>query len=229
MIRTRGRKIFRDIWSRKARTALVVISIFIGVFGTVMLFSMGDLTVSQLKKDLDVNKLAMIRAYLSTPPNVQPDNDQILATLRAMPDVTAVEGVMVYPFFWKEAGADKFQSSYVFSYSEPLDQVPLEPMRLMKGSWPTPGQNELVVERRFATNHDLGIGDQIVVRALSESEQNGGSAPEETWTIVGTVFFPYGYGGFSPVLPENLLKSAKFTKPPLPSRSPQEQRSTEDC
>jgi putative ABC transport system permease protein len=208
MIRTRGRKIFRDIWSRKARTALVVISIFIGVFGTVMLFSMGDLTVSQLKKDLDVNKLAMIRAYLSTPPNIQPDNDQVLATLRALPDVTTVEGVMVYPFFWKEAGADKFQSSYVFSYSEPLDQVPLEPMRLMKGSWPTPGQNEMVVERRFASNHHLAIGDQIIVRALSEAAQNGGSAPEETWTIVGTVFFPYGYGGFSPVLPENTAFAA---------------------
>jgi putative ABC transport system permease protein len=208
MIRTRGRKILRDIWSRKARTALVAISIFIGVFGTVMLFSMGDLTVSQLKKDLDVNKLAMIRAYLSTPPGVQPDNDQMLATLRAMPDVATVEGVMVYPFFWKESGADKFQSSYVFSYSEPLDQVPLEPMRLMKGGWPAPGQNEIVVERRFATDHHLAVGDQIVVRALSEAEQNGGSAPEETWTIVGTVFFPYGYGGFSPVLPENTAFAA---------------------
>jgi putative ABC transport system permease protein len=208
MIRTRGRKILRDIWARKARTALVAVSIFIGVFGTVTLFSMGDLTVRQLKKDLDQNKLAMIRSYLSVPPGVQPDNEQVLTTLRAVPDTTAVEGQMVYPFFWKKIGADKFQSSTIFSYSEPLDQIQLEPMRLMKGRFPDPGHKEIVVEQRFAKHYGLGVGDQIVVRVLGGAEQNGGAASEETWTIVGTVFFPYGYGGFTPVLPENTVFAA---------------------
>ncbi len=54
------------------------------------------------------------------------------------------------------------------------------------------------MERRFAKEYGLAVGDQIVVRALSQAEANGGAAPEETWTIVGTVFFPYGYGGFYP-------------------------------
>lgn len=42
MVGTRGRKILHDIGSRKVRTLLVSISIFIGVFGTVTLFTMGD-------------------------------------------------------------------------------------------------------------------------------------------------------------------------------------------
>jgi hypothetical protein len=37
----------RDIRSRKARTLLV--SIFIGIFGTMTLFTMGDLLVCQLR------------------------------------------------------------------------------------------------------------------------------------------------------------------------------------
>ena len=207
MIRTRGRKILRDIWSRKARTALVALSIFIGVFGTVTLFSMGDLTIRQLKKDLDVDKLAMIRSYLNVPPGVQPDNEKTLADLRALPDVSVVEGQMVYPIFWKEPGADKFESSNVFSYSEPLDQIQLEPIRLLDGRFPEPGSQEIMIERRFGEEYDLSIDDQIVVRVLSQAE-DGGAAPEETWTIVGTAFFPYGYGSFSPVLPENTLFAA---------------------
>jgi putative ABC transport system permease protein len=198
------RKVLRDIWARKARTALVAISIFIGVFGTVTLFSMGDLTVRQLKEDLDEDKLAMTRSYLSVPPGVVPDNDQVLETLRAVPDVTAVEGQMVYPIFWKNPSAEKFESSYLFSYSEPLDQIQLEPMRLLKGRFPETGSQELVIERRFADNYDLDINDQIVVRVLSQTGPDGG-AVEETWTIVGTVFFPYGYGSFSPILPEETL------------------------
>ena len=39
MIKTRGRKILHDILSRKGRTALVSLSIMIGVFGAVTLIS----------------------------------------------------------------------------------------------------------------------------------------------------------------------------------------------
>ena len=97
MFRTRFRKILRDIRSRKVRTALVSVSIFIGVFGTVTLFSMGDLLVRQLRQDLDQNKLAMVRVYLALPPAAQVDNAQLLATLRSQPNITTVEGLCVLP------------------------------------------------------------------------------------------------------------------------------------
>jgi putative ABC transport system permease protein len=207
MIRTRGRKILRDIWARKARTALVAVSIFIGVFGTITLFTMGDLSVRKMKEDLDEDRLAMIRSYVSVPPGVQPDNEQVLATLRALPDVTTVEG-QISALFWNASGAEMFESSYLFCFSEPLDQVQLEPARLTGGRWPEPGQKEIVVERRFADERGLGVDDQIVVRALSQADESGGAAPEETWTIVGTAFQPYGYNSFSPVLPEDTLFAA---------------------
>ncbi len=57
MLRTRGRKIFRDIATRKTRTALVSASIFIGVLGVVMLFSMGEIFVDRLETTMPEEKL----------------------------------------------------------------------------------------------------------------------------------------------------------------------------
>lgn len=205
MIRTRIRKILRDIWSRKARTALVSISIFIGVFGTVTLFSMGDLLVRQLEEDLDKDELAMIRSFLGLNPGVEVDNEQALAELRALPDVTTVEGQAVYPLFWKKSGEADFRSSTVFSYSEPFEEIQLEPMRLVDGRFPEHGEDrkEIAVEQRFAEKHDLAIGDQIVLRILDGANGNGETVPEEAWTIVGTVFYPYSYAGFNETMAED--------------------------
>ena len=112
---TRFRKIRHDILSRKVRTALVSMSIFIGVFGTVTLFSMGDLLVRQLRHDLNQDQLAMVRVFLALPPGGQPDNAQMLATLRSQPDVTTVEGQAVYPISWHKTDETAFRSSSVFA------------------------------------------------------------------------------------------------------------------
>ncbi|MBZ0310405.1 MAG: ABC transporter permease, partial [Anaerolineae bacterium] len=164
MIRTRVKKILRDIWTRKTRTLMVSISIFIGVFGTVTLFTMGDLLVRQLEKDLDKNKLGMIRTYLATNPTAEVDNDALLSTLRGLPDVTVVEGQAVYPMFWKKPGEDTFESSSMFAYSEPFGEIQLEPMRLEEGRFPEAGSQELTIERRFAEKYDLKPGDTLTVR-----------------------------------------------------------------
>ncbi|MCD4685859.1 MAG: ABC transporter permease [Anaerolineae bacterium] len=206
-MQTRGRKILRDVWSRKARTLLVSISIFIGVFGTVTLFTMSDLVVRQLEEDLDEDALAMIRSYLGIPPGVTPDNDATLAALRDLPGVSRVEGQAVYPAYWKLPDDEDFHTSFVFGYSEPYDQLQLEPPSLVEGRFPEDGAQELVVERRLADKFGLEIDDQIVVRALSQV-QNGagnGDVPTETWTVVGTVFHPYSYATFTTVLPEDSL------------------------
>lgn len=47
IIKTRGRKIIRDVLSRKGRTLLVAVSIMIGVFGAVTLISVNDLIIQQ--------------------------------------------------------------------------------------------------------------------------------------------------------------------------------------
>lgn len=194
MIRTRTRKVLRDIWARKVRTLLVSASIFVGVFGVVTLFSTGELLISQLEKDIQAERLAMIRTVVSVPAGAQVDNAAVLATLRAQPGVATVEGRAVYFSQWRLPGDDRFRDGVIAAYSVPFDALLLEPPRLVAGEYPVAGENQIAVERRMADAHGLAVGDTLTVRILSRGDgpaANGEMRTEE-YTIVGLMFQPYG-------------------------------------
>ena len=190
MFRTRTRKIARDIWSRKVRTLLVSASIFIGVFGVVTLFSTGDILIGQLEKDIQQDRLSMIRVVLTVSAGAAVDNDAALAELRTVPGVTAVEGRAVYPLLWRLPGEERFRDGTLAAYWSPFDQMALEPPRLVEGEFPVAGQKQIAVERRMAERWGLGIGDTIEVRLLSARQ--GESIVTDTYTIAGLLFQPYG-------------------------------------
>jgi len=205
MIGTRLRKILRDIRSRKMRTTLVAFSIFVGVFGTVTLFTMGELLVRQLRKDIKQDELAMVRSFQALPPGAQADNAAVMELLQDFPGVTRVEGQAVSPMSWKKPDSSDFETGWVFAYSVPFDQIQLEPPRLVEGDYPVPGQKQVMIERRMAEKYGLGIGDSMTVRVLSQVSDNQQNAPEETWTISGLMFFPYGYSTFTTILPSQMV------------------------
>ena len=195
-LNTRLTKIVREILTRKTRTALVVSSIFIGVFGVVTLFSMGDIIVGALEGAVDIDRLAMIRTYVTLKSSTATPDPAFLDTLRALPGATAAQAMTIYPAYWRLPGEDRFREARIFGYSEPLDAVPLEPVELVAGRWPQPGQHEIVIERRFASTNGLSVGATLELRDLSGS-QDGVTPRAESWTVVGTVFEPYSY----PILP----------------------------
>jgi hypothetical protein len=92
--RSTFRKIWGDLWTRKGRTLLVSISIFIGVMGVVVLVTAGDLLVKQLQEDIQQDKLPMQQIFLTVPPSegeVQLDNAAYIRDLRAAyPDMIEV-------------------------------------------------------------------------------------------------------------------------------------------
>jgi putative ABC transport system permease protein len=200
-MKTRGRKIVSDILSRKGRTALVAISIMIGVFGAVTLISTNDLLIQQIRDDIKPDEVAMIRLYVTVPSagtNVKTETgeDQVLALVRGAKEariplpglagVTRIEGEVVAPAFWQKAdGGDRFREAQIMAFSEPFGEIQLEPMRLVDGDWPQPNSNQIAVERRMADEYGLKVGDTIRFRPLGEGQE-----PED-WTITATVFHPY--------------------------------------
>lgn len=202
MIRTRGRKILRDILSRKGRTALVAISIMIGVFGAVTLISANDLLIRQIKQDINPDEVAMTRMFVTVPSSgtdvrTEDGEDQVLHLVRSNFDadippsgiagVTDIEGHVAAPVYWRMAGTeDRFRDADMLAYSESFESIDLEPMRLIEGEWPASGASEIAIERRMAEEYDLGIGDTIEFRQLGDT----GSAAQ-TWTISGIAFHPY--------------------------------------
>jgi putative ABC transport system permease protein len=187
MFGTRSRKIIRDITARKTRTALVSLSIFVGVLGVVVLTTLGELIAHQLQKDLVPSEMAMLRIFVDLPPRTPVDNEAVLRTLRQFSGVTRVEAQAVYEFHWKRPGQQAFQTGQLYAYSEPFGQIRLEPIRLIAGSYPVEGNDEIAIEKRMADKYGLAIGDSLVVQA------NGGG--QRTLRIVGLVFQPYFYLG----------------------------------
>ncbi len=115
MFRSRWRKIFRDVWARKGRTAMASAAIFVGVLGVVTLTSMGDLLVSQLEGDLKEEELPMQAVFVSAPSYAQLDNASFLEALEAFPGVTRVEGRAVRPLSWKLPSETKFEDGFILA------------------------------------------------------------------------------------------------------------------
>lgn len=218
MFGTRFRKILRDVWARKARTALVSIAIMIGVFGVVALIGSGDIIVRQLREDIDEDALPMIRLFIT--PQEQGGStaallsDDVLQTFRDpassgeefqdLPAATRVEAQAVHPMSWRLPDEDDFTDDFIFAYSVPFEEIQLEPMRLLsagEGRYPVAGQNEVVIERRVAERYDLSVGDRVVFRILADATSRTDpetgeivtTIPSEEWEIVGIVFHPYQY------------------------------------
>jgi ABC-type lipoprotein release transport system permease subunit len=186
MFRSRWRKIFRDVWGRKGRTAMASAAIFVGVLGVVTLTSMGDLLVSQLKGDIKEKELPMQAVFVSAPSGAQLDNASFLEALEDFPGVTRVEGRAVRPLSWKLPGKTKFEDGFILAVWEPFEQMQLQPARLKgQGRYPVTGRREIAIEKRMANKHGLSVGDQIMLRVL------GGDAGGDAWTITGLVFMPY--------------------------------------
>lgn len=210
MFRSRWRKIFRDVWGRKGRTAMASAAIFVGVLGVVSLSSMADLLVSQLKGDLKEAELPMQAVFVSAPGGTQLDNAAYLQTLKEFPGVTLVEGRAVRPLSWKLPGDAKFQDGFILAAWEPFEQMKIQPVRLTgQGRYPITSQNEIAIEKRMADKHGLSVGDQLLLRVL------GGGSEAEAWTISGIVFTPYasfsGAGAFGgAIVPGNASMFATF-------------------
>ena len=192
MIKTRVRKIFRDILSRKGRTLLVSASIFIGVLGVVTLCTVRDLTLRQLKDDVREDELTMIDVFVSAPSDEVIDGDYLSTlnrqnetgqALSALEGIELVEGQAYYPITFKQPEDGEFVEGELRAYPTLLQDVQLEPMRLTgDGEWPVPGQRQVALEKRMAEQYDFEVGDEIVFRATSAE-----GTSEETFTVSGLV------------------------------------------
>jgi putative ABC transport system permease protein len=206
MLQTRGKKIVHDVLSRKVRTLLVSAAIFVGVAGTIALFSMSDILVRQLKTDIDEDKLAMAHIEVNTVSGGQLDNTAYLQKLNESDGVTQVvggiKGQKVY--FQTSTAETEFESGWVKSYAVVNqagelvsvfgEDAPLEPLRLETGTFPAVGANEIAVEQRMADKYGLNVGDTLVLRVLSPSripDRNRATGTVEEWTISGIAFDAY--------------------------------------
>lgn len=187
----------RDVIARKGRTALVALAIFIGVTGTIALFSLSDIIVRQLRQDIKEDELSMLDVYVTINAGTLPDNDAYLETLSELPGVTEVQGFIQSVAQFKVSEADEsFEDGIVSAYSSPYEpRLPITPLRLLEGAYPAPDANEVAIETRMAEEYGLSVGDTVYLRVLSQSRtsESGEIGTVEPWTVSGIVFHPYTF------------------------------------
>lgn len=194
---TRTRKVFRDIVARKARTALVSVSIFIGVLGVVTLVGCGDLLITRIYDNIDPDKMPMLGVNVSPQDGTDPatlERDVVIAALRDYPGVTEVQGWVSGEMYWREPDSEGYVQARVRNISDLFEGMTMQPATLIDGEYPVPGQHEIMLDRRMADRYGLTIGDTLVVRLLSRLQGHPGAAmdiPTENWTISGIVSHPY--------------------------------------
>jgi putative ABC transport system permease protein len=203
---TRTRKIWADVLARKSRTALVSLSIAVGVFGVYLLAGLGDLILQQHVQDTPPQQIAMLKQLVVLPQGQLSlaENQAILAQLTQLPEVTAVEGQAFYPVAWHDStpevdedGQTLYNDSNLLAFSQPLGQGQLEPvLRVIEGRYPNEGAGEIAVEVRFAERYGLHIGDSLTFRPAQPDGES------RQWQIVGLVFHPFF--SLTPARPGNL-------------------------
>lgn len=174
MIRTHLRKVLGDLRKYRSRTALVSTSIFIGVLGTVSLFSMGDIIVRQLEQDIKPDRIAMLTVSLRAVDIETIENPTHLDVLQATPQLTILQAYADYEIDLRLDAADV--PVLIRAYSNTLSDLKIEPVRLLDGDYPDSG--EVAITQAFAHEHDLAIGSTLTI-------------DERDWPISGIVFPSY--------------------------------------
>ncbi len=157
MLKIRWLKIIRELWSNKARTLLVVLSIAVGVF------AVGTIANSWIVMLNDLSS-----AYLATDPadaifDLQPFGDDVVSAVEGMREVGSAEGrasVVV-----KLTASDGEQVNLNLYAVEDFRRLELSRMTRETGQWP-PLRRQLFVERSWADRLEgVAIGDTVIVEA----------------------------------------------------------------
>lgn len=173
----RWRKVIRDLATNKARTALVVLSIAVGV-----------LAVGVVSGTRSIFGNQMDASYAATnPPSaslvVKGDFDQQLVdTIQAMREIEEVEGRRLVSARYR-VGPDEAWIPIMLEARDLSDYTEMDVARVWpeQGDWPPP-RHALLVERASLTWMGLDVGDSIILRTLDGDER--------IMRIAGTVHDP---------------------------------------
>jgi putative ABC transport system permease protein len=151
----RWRKILRDLWHNKTRTAIVVLSIAVGVFAVGMIVS----TQIMLAEDMD-------SSYYATNPAsafLYPDhfNDELVEAVRRMDGVREAEGRLDWLDLRLKIGPDEWRDLTIDVIGD-YEDMRLNKIRPVSGAWPPP-KKAILIERQSLRLTNANVGDLIEV------------------------------------------------------------------
>ena len=159
---TLSKKAIRDFWTERARTALVVLAIALGISAFASVLS----SYAILTRELD-------RGYLNTNPasavlRVDRIDDELVNTILQNPEVSDAEPRRTVTGQIK-AGPIQWRNLTLFVVKDYAD-IRVSKLEREEGAWP-PATGEILIERDAFQVAKAKIGDRVTVKTLNGKEQ----------------------------------------------------------
>ncbi len=153
-LKPRWSKVFADLWGDKARTALVVASIAVGVFAVGMIISAFVI----LSEDIDSSYAAI------NPVNIEiwtdPFYEDLVRVVEKVPGVADVEGRR-YLTVRAKKGDQNWQTLSLVGVAD-LENISINQLITLDGTQ-TPGRGEVIISDDFNASTGFQVGDVIEV------------------------------------------------------------------
>lgn len=158
--RTIARKILRDLWGNRSRTALVALSIAIGVLGVGMIIATWDTLVGDLARRYAAINPAYIE--INAPLGITVED---LAILARTPGVADVQGRAVFQGRFRRPDETTWRNIEVIAAPD-WDKQTVNRIAPAGGAWP-PGRRQALAERASLAEIGAEIGAEIIVDGAS--------------------------------------------------------------
>ncbi len=150
------RKLWNDLWERKSRTLLVIMSIASGVFCVGAIFGMND----QLLTQMDISHTSTYPSHINMFTFQEIDQD-MADQLSKIDGVISVDITNQIGLRYKLKSDDKWQPGMVATRPDYNEQT-YDQITLISGGWPT--KNTLGIERSASEFYGIDIGDEIQIK-----------------------------------------------------------------
>ncbi len=152
MIKPRWRKVIKDIWGNKIRTALVVLSIAIGVFAIGMIVGTRTMLLEDLATSYAETNPASAVLFVSN------FDDSIVETTWRVGGVLDAQGRRSVEIR-VQVGPDEWKSMDVEAIGD-YDELRLNKILPIRGDWP-PAKESILLERASINLANAGIGESL--------------------------------------------------------------------
>src|SRR5512136_3027592 len=161
MLRVRWYKVLNDLSSNMKRSALVVLSIAVGVLSVGL--SIGAQSI--LGRELPASYMATDPAgaeFITTP-----FDDDLVEAIRRVPGVRDAEGRRSMTARFR-VGPDEWRSVSLFAIPH-FDDMRVNKIHPVQGAWP-PRDHELLIEQAALGPAGVQVGDQALIRLADGKE-----------------------------------------------------------
>ena len=154
MLDPRWQKVIRDLWANKSRTALVVLSIAVGVV------SFAGLLIARAEVASNLNdEYGAANAY-DIAIDLPPFDDTLVRWAASQPDVTGAQGVTAYSGEMDFGG--KTHNVTLLAYDD-YNNIQINTISPEQGAWP-PERGQILIERSSIDKLGIHDGDTVTIK-----------------------------------------------------------------